>query len=165
MDRHRTRSTSAGVTTFPTNSPMRDALLARRASRPTVGLAVKRAAHRQPQSAPVRQYHRLSRNRSDFADDAFATAWGQKVLIRTGAPFGELPPDLLGVTVVVTDAEPVADLHTPLHTALHTPTPPNQNLLESHCDRLASPRGFEALLTGLEADADMPNATGIRLVA
>ena len=52
-----------------------------------------------------------------------------------------------------------------LHTALHTPTPPNQNLLESHCDRLASPRGFEALLTGLEADADMPNATGIRLVA
>jgi hypothetical protein len=42
---------------------------------------------------------------------------------------GELPPELLGDT----EAEPVADWHT----RLHTPPPPNQNPLGSHCDRLA----------------------------
>jgi hypothetical protein len=76
---------------------------------------------------------------------------------RAGQQLDELPPDLLGVTVVVTDAEPVADLRTPLH----TPTPPNQNLLESHSDRLASPRGFETLLTGLETEI----STAFALVA
>ena len=48
---------------------------------------------------------------------------GRKAQGVVAPPFGELPPDLLGVTVVVTDAQPVANLHTPLHTALHTPTP------------------------------------------
>jgi hypothetical protein len=62
---------------------------------------------------------------------------GRKARGVVSAPFGELPADLLGITVVETEGT----LHTPLHACAELAGKAS----DSH-GLLATPRGFEPLL-------------------